>query len=48
MTDGPAARPVRPTWFPEPARPTLDHEGPLTDDDRDAYLNDLDLYESKD
>ncbi len=49
MTDSPAAepRPERPMWFPEPARPTL-HPEWETDAEFDAYLDALDLYESKD
>ncbi len=49
MPDSPAAetpRPERPMWFPEPARPSLDHEW-HTDEEFAAYLDALDLYESK-
>ncbi len=50
MPDSPAAtaRPERPEWFPEPARPTYDHMWEPDEAADDAYLEALDDYESKD
>jgi hypothetical protein len=47
MPNSPTDRPERPTWFPEQARPTLDHEWQPTADEFDAYLDALDDYEEK-
>jgi hypothetical protein len=46
--DGEPARPERSQWAPSAGRPTYDHEAPPDADAFDAYIEALDLYESKD